>query len=61
MMRADTPTELSYAGVEPWLVSLLAKDASYRHVVVVEADGIPFGPITMEPGEIERLYLPPST
>jgi hypothetical protein len=38
-MAGQTPTELSYVGVEPWLVSLINETRTYRFIVAVSPSG----------------------
>jgi hypothetical protein len=51
--------ELSYVGVEPWLVSLVNPDRTWRYIVAVNPDGTVAGFLRLEMSEGERLYWRP--
>jgi hypothetical protein len=50
------PTELSYVGVEPWLVALVNADRSSRYVVAVGSDGEILSWMKMPMGQMESFY-----
>ena len=51
-------TELSYVGVEPWIVLLRNRDQLRRYVVVVASDGKILGAMRTAMGEWEQVFLP---
>lgn len=55
-MAGKTPHELGYAGVEPWLVSLLSADLKRRYVVAITPAGEALGLMRMPITDHERVY-----
>jgi hypothetical protein len=53
------PPEISYHGIEPWVVLLRNQEKAVRYIVVVAPDGNVMGALQVEMLEWERLYLPP--
>lgn len=55
------PSETSYTGLEPWIVSLVNGSRRIRYVLVVSAEGEIQGLVTAEAGELDPHYglLPP--
>jgi hypothetical protein len=51
-------SELSYVGVEPWIVLLRAREKLRRYIVVVAANGDVLGALETPMGEWEKIYLP---
>ena len=51
-------SELSYVGVEPWIVLLRNRKQLRRYVVVVESDGNVLGAVETPMGEWEHIFLP---
>jgi hypothetical protein len=61
-MAGQTPTELSYVGVEPWLVSLINETRTHRYIVAVSPSGDAMASMRFPLGEWEaKLFgvLPP--
>jgi hypothetical protein len=56
------PTEPSYTGLEPWIVSLVNGSRRIRYVLVVAPDGDIRGCITSPAGEFDYMFglLPPT-
>ena len=52
-------SELSYVGVEPWIVLLRNRDRLRRYLVVVSAGGEILGAMETPMGEWENVFLPP--
>jgi hypothetical protein len=59
MLGGRPAIELSYVGVEPWLVSLVNRDRTWRYVVAVNPDGTIAALLPLEMSEGERLYWRP--
>ncbi len=62
-MTGDTPSETGYAGIEPWLVSLVNAELTKRYVVAISAAGEALALMEMAMTDAERLYSrldPPS-
>lgn len=55
------PSEASYTGLEPWIVSLVNGTRRMRYVVVVSAEGEIQGMAAAEAGKLDPIYglLPP--
>jgi hypothetical protein len=55
------PSETSYTGLEPWIVSLVNGSRRMRYVLVVSAEGEIQGMTAAEAGEFDPVYglLPP--
>jgi hypothetical protein len=53
-------TELSYTGLEPWIVLIRNMEAEVRYIVVVLPDGVIAGRLTVPFLPFEAGYLPPS-
>lgn len=55
------PSETSYTGLEPWIVSLVNGSRRMRYVLVVSAEGEIQGLVTAKAGEFDPIYglLPP--
>lgn len=63
-MTGDPPSEIGYAGIEPWIVLLVNAELTKRYVVVVSAAGEPLSWMEAPMGEHERTYSqlgPPRT
>lgn len=56
------PSELSYTGLEPWIVSLVNGSRKTRYVLVVSPEGDIEGCITAPAGEFDYMFglLPPT-
>jgi hypothetical protein len=56
------PTETSYTGLEPWVVSLVNEPRRMRYILVVSAEGEIEGCIAVEAGPFEAMFglLPPT-
>jgi hypothetical protein len=56
------PSETSYTGLEPWIVSLVNGPRRTRYVLVVSAEGDIEGCISVAAGEFEPMFglLPPT-
>jgi hypothetical protein len=56
------PSETSYTGLEPWIVSLVNGSRRIRYVLVVAPDGDINGCITSPAGEFDSMFglLPPT-
>ncbi len=56
------PSETSYTGLEPWIVSLVNGSRRTRYVLVVSAEGDIEGCILVAAGEFEPMFglLPPT-
>jgi hypothetical protein len=57
-LRGEDPSELSYVGSEPWLVSLINESRTTRYLVAVSPDGNIEGMIPLPLSEFERLFPP---
>jgi hypothetical protein len=55
-MAGRGPTELSYVGVEPWLVSLVNETRTERHIVAVSPRGNVLGAMRFRMSESESMY-----
>ena len=55
------PSETSYTGLEPWIVSLVNGSRRMRYVLVVSAEGEVQGMASAEAGKLDPMYglLPP--
>jgi hypothetical protein len=51
-------SELSYVGIEPWVVLLRNQKAKRRYVVVVAPDGENLGALQTPMGDFEEMFLP---
>jgi hypothetical protein len=51
-------TELSYVGLEPWVVFLRSRESRRRYIVVVEGGGEILGALDTPVGEWEEMFLP---
>jgi hypothetical protein len=57
-VRGDSPAELNYVGIEPWIVVLVDRSATKRYIVVVSPDGDILGAMRLQVGEAERYSWP---
>jgi hypothetical protein len=55
-MTGDAPAEAGYAGIEPWLISLVNAELTTRYVVAISAAGEPLSLMQMPMTEAEKLY-----
>ncbi|MGH2989727.1 MAG: hypothetical protein ACRDMA_07660 [Solirubrobacterales bacterium] len=55
-MTGDSPSEAGYAGIEPWLISLVSAELTKRYVVAISAAGEPLSLMQMPMSEAERMY-----
>jgi hypothetical protein len=62
VLGGRSPTEPSYTGLEPWIVSLVNGSRRTRYVLVVSAEGDIEGCTTVPAGEFEPMFglLPPT-
>lgn len=62
VLGGRAPTETSYTGLEPWVISLVNGSRRIRYVLAVTADGDVQGCITIPAGEFEPMFglLPPT-
>ena len=51
-------SELSYVGLEPWIVLLRNRERRFRYLVVVAADGEILGSVKTPMDEFEGMFLP---
>lgn len=54
--NGDPPTELSYTGIEPWLVCVSDESKGHRYVVAVQADGTVIGTIAVPVDDLQRMF-----
>ncbi len=61
VLGGRSPSETSYTGLEPWIVSLVNGSRRMRYVLVVSAEGEIQGLVTAKAGELDPIYglLPP--
>lgn len=62
VMGGRQPTETSYTGLEPWIISLVNGSRQTRYVLVVSPEGDVAGCITAKAGEFDWMFglLPPT-
>jgi hypothetical protein len=53
-------SELSYVGIEPWVVLLRSNEDKQRYISVVEGGGEILGALAIPLGEWEEMFLPPA-
>lgn len=61
VLGGRSPSETSYTGLEPWIVSLVNGSRRMRYVLVVSAEGEIQGLVTAKAGKLDPMYglLPP--
>jgi hypothetical protein len=57
-IAGQSVSELSYVGVEPWIVFLRRREQNVRYLVVVAPGGEVLGSLQTPMGEFEHIYLP---
>jgi hypothetical protein len=55
-MAGREPTELSYVGLEPWIVSVVDEKRTYRHIVSVSPTGEVLSAMRFPMGEFEQMF-----
>ncbi len=61
LLGGRPPSEMSYTGLEPWIVSLVNGSRKSRYVLVVSPEGEIQGCIVAKAGKFDPMYglLPP--